>query len=96
MTHSPDTYKIPAVRDIPADFRVSLLEGYPNPNAVYGSKAVAEPPFMLALSAWLAIKDALSAVDGHRAEPEFQIPATNEVIALSASRLGVGHPKVRT
>ncbi len=96
MTHSPDTYKIPAVRDIPADFRVALLEGHSNANAVYGSKAVAEPPFMLALSAWLAIKDALSAVDGHEAEPEFRIPATNEVIALSASHLRAGRPKVRT
>jgi xanthine dehydrogenase molybdopterin binding subunit len=87
MTHSPDTYKIPAVRDVPADFRVALLEGHPNPNAIHGSKAVAEPPFMLALSAWLAIKDAVSAVGGHRTEPDFQIPATNEVIALSAARL---------
>jgi xanthine dehydrogenase molybdopterin-binding subunit B len=86
-THSPDTYKIPAVRDVPADFRVALLEGHPNPNAIHGSKAVAEPPFMLALSAWLAIKDAVSAVGGHRIEPDFQIPATNEVIALSAARL---------
>jgi xanthine dehydrogenase molybdopterin binding subunit len=87
MTHSPDTYKIPAVRDIPADFRVSLLEGFPNPNAIHGSKAVAEPPFMLALSAWLAIKDAVSAIGGHEIEPDFQIPATNEIIALSAARV---------
>lgn len=87
LTHSPDTYKIPAIGDIPADFRVALLEGYPNPNAVHGSKAVAEPPFMLALSAWLAIKDALSAVGGHEREPDFQIPATNEMIVLSAARL---------
>jgi xanthine dehydrogenase large subunit len=87
LTHSPDTYKIPAVGDIPADFRVALLEGYPNPNAIHGSKAVAEPPLMLALSAWLAIKDALSAVRGHECEPDFQIPATNEMIVLSAARL---------
>ena len=87
LTHSPDTYKIPAVRDIPRDFRVALLEGFPNPAAVAGSKAVAEPPFMLALSAWLAIKDAVSAVDGHVREPAFRIPATNEVIALAAHAL---------
>jgi xanthine dehydrogenase large subunit len=95
LTHSPDTYKIPAVRDIPLDFRVALLEGHPNPNAVHGSKAVAEPPFMLALSAWLAIKDAVSAVGGHGMEPDFQIPATNEVIALSAARLRTMHVKAR-
>ncbi len=87
LTHSPDTYKIPAVRDAPADFRVALLEGHPNPNAILGSKAVAEPPFMLALSAWLAIKDAVSAVGRHRFEPDFQIPATNEVIVFSAARI---------
>jgi len=96
LTHSPDTYKIPAVRDVPADFRVALLEGHPNPNAIHGSKAVAEPPFMLALSAWLAIKDAVSAVGRHRFEPDFQIPATNEVIALSADRLRNGPRSVHT
>ncbi len=95
LTHSPDTYKIPAVRDIPFDFRVALLEGCPNPNAVYGSKAVAEPPFMLALSAWLAIKDAVSAVGGHTLEPDFQIPATNEIIALAAARMGRSTSKAR-
>ncbi|HTY58135.1 MAG TPA: xanthine dehydrogenase molybdopterin binding subunit [Bacteroidota bacterium] len=87
LTHSPDTYKIPAVRDIPEDFRVALLEGYANPNAIHGSKAVAEPPLMLALSAWLAIKDAVSAVGNHECEPDYQIPATNEIIVLAAARL---------
>ncbi|HEV8539227.1 MAG TPA: xanthine dehydrogenase molybdopterin binding subunit, partial [Bacteroidota bacterium] len=62
MTHSPDTYKIPGVQDIPKDFRTKLLEDVPNPVAIRRSKAVAEPPLMLALSCWLAIKDAISAV----------------------------------
>ncbi len=87
LTHSPDTYKIPTVRDIPKDFRVSILEGVPNPYAVHRSKAVGEPPFMLALSGWLAIKDAISAVGNHEAEPEFSLPATNEVILLSIEGL---------
>jgi xanthine dehydrogenase molybdopterin binding subunit len=87
LTHSPDTYKIPAVRDIPRDFRVALLEGHPNPGAIHGSKAVAEPPFMLALSAWLAIKDAVSAVGRHGSEPDFQVPATNEIIATASATL---------
>jgi xanthine dehydrogenase molybdopterin binding subunit len=87
MTHSPDTYKIPAVRDIPRDFRVRLLENAPNPNTIRKSKAVAEPPFMLALSTWLAIKDAVSAVADHEFEPEFSIPATNEVIVLASEKL---------
>ncbi len=95
MTHSPDTYKIPAVRDIPRDFRVQLLQNVPNPNTIRKSKAVAEPPFMLALSTWLAIKDAVSAVADHAFEPEFSIPATNEVIVLAAEDLRRRH-KERT
>jgi xanthine dehydrogenase large subunit len=87
MTHSPDTYKIPTSTDIPADFRVTLLENATNPNAIHGSKTVAEPPFMLSLSAWLAIKDAVSAVADHQMEPEFSLPATNEVILLSIEKL---------
>ena len=87
MTHSPDTYKIPTAKDIPGDFRVKLLENAANPNAIHGSKTVAEPPFMLSLSAWLAIKDAVSAVGCHETEPEFSLPATNEVILLSIEKL---------
>lgn len=87
LTHSPDTYKIPTANDIPADFRVSLLEDAPNPSVVGRSKAVGEPPFMLALSTWLAIKDALSAVGDGTLEPEFSLPATTEVILLSAEDL---------
>jgi xanthine dehydrogenase large subunit len=87
MTHSPDTYKIPTAGDIPADLRVALLEGVPNPKVVRNSKAVGEPPFMLALSVWFAIKDALSAIAGHKVEPQFSLPATRERIVLEAERL---------
>ena len=87
MTHSPDTYKIPSVQDIPKDFRVALLRNVPNPGTIRQSKAVAEPPFMLALSAWLAIKDAISSVARHELEPEFSLPATGEVILLSIENL---------
>lgn len=87
LNHSPDTYKIPTIQDIPTDFRVELLEGYPNPNTIRSSKAVGEPPLMLAFSVWLAIKDAISAVGNHETEPEFSLPSTNEVIVLSAEKL---------
>ena len=87
MTHSPDTYKIPTANDIPRDFRAGILEGVPNPFVVGRSKAVGEPPFMLGLSVWLAIKDAVSAVAGHTLEPEFSLPATGEVILLSVEDL---------
>ncbi|TNE52837.1 MAG: xanthine dehydrogenase molybdopterin binding subunit [Bacteroidetes bacterium] len=87
LNHSPDTYKIPSVQDIPIDFRTSLLQQAPNPNAVRKSKAIAEPPFMHGLATWLAIKDAISAVRDHAFEPEFKLPATNEVILLSIDEL---------
>ena len=87
LNHSPDTYKIPSIQDIPEDFRVKLLQNAPNPNAIRKSKAVAEPPFMLCFSSWLAIKDAISAVGNHQFEPAFSLPATNEVILLSIEEI---------
>ncbi|HEX7415300.1 MAG TPA: xanthine dehydrogenase molybdopterin binding subunit [Bacteroidia bacterium] len=87
LNHSPDTYKIPSVQDIPIDFRTHLLQTAPNPHAIRKSKAVAEPPLMLAFATWLAIKDAVSAVTNHQFEPEFKLPATNEVILLSIENL---------
>ena len=87
LNHSPDTYKIPAISDIPEDFRIELVNNRPNPNAIRKSKAVGEPPLMLATSVWLAIKDAISATADHKKEPDLQIPATNENILLSIERL---------
>ncbi len=87
LTHSPDTYKIPTINDIPKDFRVELLKDVPNPAAIRRSKAVGEPPLMLGLSVWLAIKDAISAIDGHDQEPDFSLPATGEVILKAAEKL---------
>ncbi len=63
QTHAPSTYKIPATGDIPAHFKVDL---WPEPNRednVFGSKAVGEPPFMLALSVWEAIRDAIASTN---------------------------------
>jgi xanthine dehydrogenase molybdopterin binding subunit len=95
LTHSPDTYKIPTVNDIPDIFNVALLEGYSNEGTIRKSKAVGEPPLMLAFSVWLAIKDAVSAVGNHEFEPAFSLPATAEVVLLSIEEikrkvLGVG------
>jgi xanthine dehydrogenase large subunit len=87
LNHSPDTYKIPGIGDIPDDFRVELLKNAPNPQTVRQSKAVGEPPFMLAFSVWLAIKDAISAVANHSVEPDFALPANNETILLSIEKL---------
>lgn len=87
LTHSPSTYKIPTSNDIPLDLKVTLLDQSENPTTIQGSKTVAEPPFMLGLSTWLAIKDAISAVANHDIEPEYSLPATNEVILLSLEKL---------
>ena len=60
-THAPSTYKIPVASDVPADFRVKLWERGENiEDSVFRSKAVGEPPFMLAMSAFFAIKDAIA------------------------------------
>ena len=88
LNYSPDTYKIPNIQDIPKDFRINLLEGHPNgAKTIRRSKAVGEPPLMGALSCWLAIKDAVSAAGNHQIEPDFSLPATNEVILLSLDKI---------
>jgi xanthine dehydrogenase molybdopterin binding subunit len=87
LTHSPDTYKIPTVNDIPLNFNVEFLQGYPNEGTIRKSKAVGEPPLMLAFSVWLAIKDAVSAVGNHEFEPAFSLPATAEVVLLSIEEI---------
>jgi xanthine dehydrogenase large subunit len=97
MTHAPSTYKIPAVSDTPAAFNVRL---YRNDNAeptVFRSKAVGEPPLLLAFSVLLAIRDAIAATAADiahdemhtvRRAPPLRAPATPEAIldALDALR----------
>lgn len=87
LNHSPDTYKIPGIGDMPAEFRIELLKNVPNPQTIRQSKAVGEPPFMLAFSVWLAIKDAISSIANHTIEPDFALPANNETILLSVEKL---------
>ncbi|MDH3621981.1 MAG: xanthine dehydrogenase molybdopterin binding subunit [Gammaproteobacteria bacterium] len=76
-THAPSTYKIPTCSDLAPDFRVELLQNAKNlEKTIYRSKAVGEPPLMLGLSAFFAIRDAI-ARDG---QPELNAPATPESI----------------
>lgn len=82
ITHSPDTYKIPTIRDIPQNWVIELMKGVPNPNTIRKSKAIGEPPFVLGLAVWLAIKDAILAHSGYTKDIEFEIPATNEKIVM--------------
>jgi xanthine dehydrogenase large subunit len=63
-THAPSTYKIPATGCIPAHFNVALWPEANREDNVYGSKAVGEPPFMLAISVWEAMRDAVAQAGG--------------------------------
>jgi xanthine dehydrogenase large subunit len=76
---SATTYKIPNVTDVPADFRIEFLDNPLNAENICGSKAVGEPPLLLAVSVWAAIKQALaSATPG--TVPRLDLPATNEEV----------------
>jgi len=79
-THAPSTYKIPTANDCPADLRVALYEGENVADSIHRSKAVGEPPLLLAFSVFFAIRDAVSAVGGHRVDPPLSAPATPEAI----------------
>jgi len=79
LTHAPSTYKIPCASDVPADFRVALYDGPNREATIYRSKAVGEPPLMLAISVFCAIADAIhSLAPGRRVA--LDAPATPESI----------------
>ncbi|MDH1071544.1 xanthine dehydrogenase molybdopterin binding subunit [Pseudomonas nitroreducens] len=78
LTVGPATYKIPAVSDTPEDFRVALFERPNEEDSVYLSKAVGEPPFMLAISVWSALRDAIASLADYRLSADLDTPATPE------------------
>jgi xanthine dehydrogenase large subunit len=81
MTHGPSTYKIPGSRDVPAIFNVHILDDAPNREpTIFRSKAIGEPPLMLAISVWLAIRDAVAQLAGYRHHVRLDAPATPERI----------------
>ena len=89
-THAPSTYKIPATGDIPEHFKVDL---WPEPNRednVFGSKAVGEPPFMLAISVYEAFKDAIAAsctVRKSNVHVRLTAPATPENVLAAVNSM---------
>ena len=88
LTHAPSTYKIPTANDTPAHFKVAFYDA-PNPaDTIHRSKAVGEPPLLLPFSALLAIRDAVSAVAGHRIDPPLRAPATPEAVLDAIDALG--------
>ena len=87
QTHSPSTYKIPACRDWPERARIDFF-GAPNREpTIHGSKAVGEPPLMLALSVFHALRDAIASAAAGRAAPRLQAPATPEAILTALAQL---------
>jgi xanthine dehydrogenase large subunit len=83
LTHSPSTYKIPSAGDAPEDFRTALLERAANDKVVGGSKAVGEPPFMLAISLVTALRHAIGAFGPAEHDLELTMPCTPEAILRS-------------
>jgi xanthine dehydrogenase large subunit len=79
LTHAPSTYKIPCASDVPADFRVALFDGANREETIYRSKAVGEPPLMLAISVFAAIADAIHSLAPAR-PVRLDAPATPESI----------------
>ena len=90
-THAPSTYKIPTANDCPPVLHCQLYEGDNVEDSIHRSKAVGEPPLLLPFSVFFAIRDAISAAGGHRADPPLTAPATSESIlrAITAVQAGI-------
>ncbi|MFD2173745.1 xanthine dehydrogenase molybdopterin binding subunit [Rhodobacter lacus] len=84
MTHAPSTYKIPACSDRPKIFNVALWEAPNREETIFRSKAVGEPPFMLGISAFLALNAACAACGPNW--PDLQAPATPEAVLAAVHR----------
>ncbi len=87
-THAPSTYKIPTCGDRPERMNVNLWSKGRNVEAtIHRSKAVGEPPLMLAMSVFHAISDALSSLGGYKSVPDLDAPATPERILMAAQKM---------
>ena len=91
-THAPSTYKIPTANDCPPVFNVRLFENANVEDSIHRSKAVGEPPLLLPFSVFYAIRDAVSAVGGHRVDPPLSAPATSESILRAITAVQKGSP----
>ena len=87
LTNSPATYKIPAISDRPTKLTIELLDKPNSAATIARSKAVGEPPFMLGISVWCAIRDAISSISGYRISPSLDAPATPEAILNAITTL---------
>jgi len=87
-THAPSTYKIPAISDWPEVAHIKLLEKNSNrEDTIFRSKAVGEPPLMLAMSVFHALRDAVAAAAGNQAAVRLRAPATPEAVLTALGHL---------
>ena len=87
-TFSPSTYKIPAVSDMPKIFNVEIFkEGANKEKVVNKAKTTGEPPLMLAMSVFYAIKDAIASIGNYIVNPVIDAPATPEKILMSINKI---------
>ena len=87
-THSPSTYKIPAVNDMPEIFNVEIFKKGKNIESVINkSKTTGEPPLMNAMSVFFAIKNAIASLGNYVVEPNLNAPATPEKILMSINQI---------
>ncbi|NHN57057.1 xanthine dehydrogenase molybdopterin binding subunit [Calidifontibacter sp. DB0510] len=89
-TQAASTYKLPSFSEVPAEFNVRLLEDAHEDGAVYGSKAVGEPPLMLAFSVREALRQAAAAFGAPGVCVDLASPATPEAVywAIESARAG--------
>jgi xanthine dehydrogenase large subunit len=80
LSHSPTTYKIPNINDLPEQFSMEWID-VENPVNIRGSKAVGEPPLLTAISIWCAVKHALGFISNGK-PARLRLPATNEEILM--------------
>lgn len=79
-THAPSTYKIPSARDWPVDARINLLDLPNREDTIHRSKAVGEPPLMLAIAVFHALRDAVASCGRAGVCPVLDAPATPEAL----------------
>ncbi|MDQ4120066.1 MAG: xanthine dehydrogenase molybdopterin binding subunit [Acidobacteriota bacterium] len=86
-TFSPSTYKIPTIGEIPEKFNIEMLKRAPQTGVIFGSKAVGEPPLMLAISVREAIRAAIAAFADRVEYVPLALPATPEAILMTIERV---------
>jgi len=93
ISHSPTTYKIPNIQDTPDIFNVEFIQNSTNTRNIVRSKAVGEPPLLLGVAVWCAVKNALSRVRGRNVD--LKLPATGEEILRCLGDLALTRPDHR-